>query len=222
MTDFVGKTFVIRVDGDWASGSTLVDDLQVLADAHVRPIVIAPDADGARALVRTINRSGNLAVGLSGSDAAMLPGRANGIGNVQIGILTTLTDAGYVPVIAPTAFAVFASDDLDILADDVARAVAAATFAARAIFFNRAGGVEDPATHRLLDELTPSEALVLADDDRVPNDLRAAMRAAALSVRDGIPAANIVDGHVPHATVVELLTAQHVGTRVTGGIYLAA
>jgi acetylglutamate kinase len=46
------------------------------------------------------------------------------------------------------------------------------------------------------------------------------MRAAALGVRGGIPAAQIVDGRVAHAALVEVLTDKHLGTQVTGGIIL--
>jgi acetylglutamate kinase len=222
--EFAGKTLVVRVDEPSVSteASTFVDDLSVLFGAHVRPIVVAPEPAAARLLVRTINRSANTAVALSGSDAAMLPESGGTIGRVQTGILQTLLDAGYVPVIEPTAFAVFGSEDAPLVADDVAAAVAAATDAVRVIFFHAAGGVEDPRTRSLIDELTPAEALTLADDSRLPSDLRIAIRAAALGVRSGVAAAQIIDGRVPHAAVIELLTARHVGTQVAGGIFLAA
>jgi len=224
MEAFAGKTFVVRVDAATAQDgrATLIEDLHVLCERSVHPIVVAPDARAARALVRTINRSTSIAVALCGSDAALLPQTPNGIGRVHTRILETLMAAGFVPVVEPTAFAVFGPDDARVAADDVAAAIGAACDAARAIFFHHAGGVSDPTTHRLIDELTPAEALALADDERVPEDLRAAIRAAARGVRNGIPAAQIVDGRVAHATVVELLTAQHLGTQVTGGIFLAA
>jgi acetylglutamate kinase len=222
--DFSGKTLVVRVDGPSVNteASTFVEDLTVLFDARVRPIVVAPEPAAARIIVRTINRSTNTAVALSGSDAGMLPESGGAIGRVQTGILQTLLDAGYVPVIEPTAFAVFSSEDAHLAADDVAAAVAAATDAIRVIFFHTAGGVADPRTRALIDELTPAEALNLANDPRLPADLRIAVRAAAVGVRSGVAAAQIVDGRVPHAAVIELLTARHVGTQVTGSIVLAA
>jgi acetylglutamate kinase len=215
---------VVRVDEATAGddASTFIDDLQFLIECRVRPIVIAPDPPAARGIVRTINRSTNIAVSLSGSDAALLPHTPGGLGRVQTGILRTLIDNGYIPVIEPTAFAVFSNDDTEVVADDVAAAIASACDAARAIFFHRAGGVPDPRTHDLIEELTPAEALELAKNDAVPEDLRFAIRAAALGVRSGVPAAQIVDGRVAHACVVEVLTTQHLGTQVTGGIVLAA
>jgi acetylglutamate kinase len=224
MEGFAGKAFVVRVDEEtaFATRTTFFDDLAFLAQRDVHPIVIAPTPRAGRALVRTINRSGNAAVGLSGSDAAMLPGTPDGIGHVQTGILQTLTSAGYIPVIEPTAFSVFAPRDNVVQADEVARAVAAATDAVRAIFFHALGGVTDPATASLITDLTPAEALAIADDARVPADLRTAIRAAALGVRGGVAQANIVDGRIAHATVVELLTAHHLGTRVTGSVFTGA
>src|SRR5580704_13386636 len=169
MDAFAGKAIVVRVDDESvrAAGSTLAEDLQLLCEAHVRPIVVAPDGAGARSIVRTINRSANVAVALSGSDAAILPQTPGGV-RVQAGLLQTLTGAGYIPVIEPTAFAVFSPGDARVAADDVAGAVAAAVDAVRAIFFHAAGGVNDPKTQALIDELTPAEALALADDARVP------------------------------------------------------
>ena len=220
MNAFAGKTFVLRVDESAANAdeSTLIDDLSFLAQSDVKPIVIAPNSGAARALVRTMNRAGNAAVGLSGSDAAMLPRAGSGIGNVQTGILTTLLSSGYIPVIEPTAFGVF-GEDLELAADDVAGAIAAATDATRAVFFHALGGVPDPKTLAVIAELTPAEALDLADDPRMPDDLRTAIRAAAFGVRAGVGAAQIVDGRVAHASIVELLTAHHLGTRVTGSVY---
>jgi acetylglutamate kinase len=152
----------------------------------------------------------------------MLPGGADGLGNVQTGILETLTGAGYIPVIEPTAFTVFPERDRLVAADEVARAVSSAIDAVRAIFFHALGGVPDPQTASLISELTPAEALAIAADPRVPADLQAAIRAAALGVRAGVAQAQIVDGRIAHATVIELLTAHHLGTRVTGSVFRAA
>ncbi len=223
MSAFAGKAFVVRIDEQTAfeDSSTLIDDLSFLASKQVRPIVIAPTACAARAFVRTMNRSGNTAVGLTGADAAMLPGGGSGIGRVQGGILQTLTCAGYIPIIEPTAFSIF-GEELALEPDEVAQAVAAATEAVRAIFFHALGGVPDPQTAALIDELTAAEALSIADDPALQRNLRAAVRAAALGVRAGVGAAQIVDGRIAHAAIIEILTQRHLGTQVTGGVYMGA
>ena len=38
-------------------GSTFFEDLQLLADAQVHPVVVAPEAPVAREIVRIVNRS---------------------------------------------------------------------------------------------------------------------------------------------------------------------
>jgi acetylglutamate kinase len=215
-----GRTMVIRVDDATlaSDGGTFYGDLTFLGNLGMRPLIVAPTPDAARAVVRAMNRTGDTAVGLSGADAGMMPAAGGGIGAVQTKLLTTLLDAGYVPVIEPMAMG-FAGKDVAVTADDAARALASAVGAARAIFFNDQGGVLDVQTQALLQELTPAEALEIADDVRVATDLRAAIRAAALGVRGGVGAAQICDGRVAHASICEFLTKRHLGTQVAGTVY---
>jgi len=212
---FSGRTFVMRIDGaGLAQRTTLQEDLAFMLERGIKPILIAPDADVARGYVRALNRHSNVAVGLSGADAALLPAA----GRVQTGILATLTGAGYIPVIEPTAFGI-GGNDVEVAADEVAAAIAGATEAARAFFFHESGGVLDPLTLDLIAELTPAEALALAERDDLDARLRAAMRAAARGVRAGVGAAQILDGRIAHATIVECLTEQHLGTQVIGSVF---
>ncbi|MEA2664846.1 MAG: glutamate N-acetyltransferase / amino-acid N-acetyltransferase [Candidatus Eremiobacteraeota bacterium] len=219
--DLQGRTIVIRVDDATlgADGATFFSDLVFLGNLGMRPVVVAPTADAARAVVRTMNRSGDSAVGLSGADAGMIPAaRGETIGNVGTKLLRTLLDAGYVPVIEPLAMS-FAGTDVAVGADEVTQALASAVGAARAIFFHDRGGVVDATTHELVAQLTPAEALTIAEDEALPLDLRTAIRAAALGVRGGVGAAQICDGRVAHAAIVEFLTARHLGTQVAGTVY---
>jgi len=218
--DLNGRTMVIRVDEATlgAEGATFFGDLGFLVNLGMRLVVVAPTQDAARSVVRTMNRSGDTAVGLSGADAGMIPSRGRSIGNVDTKLLRTLLDAGYLPVIEPLAFG-FTGNDVVVAADEVAGALASAVGAARAIFFNDQGGVVDAKTRLLVDQLTPAEALAVADDPLVAEDLRTAVRAAALGVRGGVGAAQICDGRVAHAAIVEFLTARHLGTQVAGTVY---
>ena len=151
--DLNGRTMVIRVDEATlgAEGATFFSDLVFLGNLGMRPVVVAPTKDAARAVVRTMNRSGDAAVGLTGADAGMIPAAsAETIGNVDPKLLRTLLDAGYVPVIEPMAFG-FAGNDVAVAADDVAQALASAVGAARAIFFHYQGGVIDAKTRTLVE-----------------------------------------------------------------------
>jgi acetylglutamate kinase len=220
---FTGRTFIVRVDATdiGSAETTVVSDIAFLAQRNVRPIVITPNALVASSWVRTINRNANVAVGLSGADAAILPAmHPDHIGTVQTRLLATLTAAGYVPVIEPTALAL-SGEEIAVDPDDVACAIAVATEAARIIFFYSGGGIIDPQTHALLNDLTPAEALILAESPELDQPLRTTIRAAALGVRAGVEAAQILDGRIAHATIVEMLTAQHLGTQVAGTVYVA-
>jgi acetylglutamate kinase len=223
MSDFAGQTVVLRLDEATleTDGTTLFSDIAFLSELGVRSVIVAPSVQSARSVVRLMNRTGDSAVGLSGADAGMIPA-ANGtqLGAVQTRLLTTLLAAGYVPVVEPLALGLFGKD-IAVGPDDVARALAQAIAATRAIFFHDAGGVIDVHTQMLIDELTPAEALALADDLSLADDLRAAIRAAALGVRGGVGAAQIVDGRIAHAAIVEFLTSRHLGTQVAGTVFMS-
>lgn len=215
------RSLVLRLDETTLAtdGTTLFSDLAFLRELGVRPIVVAPSPQSARNVVRLMNRTGDTAVGLSGADAGMIPAAAGSeVGAVQTRLLNTLLGAGYVPVIEPLALGMFGSD-IAVGPDAVASALAQAIAATRAIFFHDAGGVVDAQTQLLIDELTPAEALTLADDHTLDGDLRSAIRAAALGVRGGVGAAQIVDGRIAHAAIVEFLTSRHLGTQVAGTVY---
>jgi acetylglutamate kinase len=212
---------VVRIDESTLAtdGTTLYADLAFLVERGQRPIVVAPSAEAARTIVKTINRTSDAAVGVSGADAGMLPASGEGLGSVQTRLLHTLLGAGYIPVVEPLAFGMFGSD-VEVQADEVASAVARSMAAKRALFFHENGGVIDTLTRECIDQLTPAEALAIADDASLPLNLRTAMRAAALGVRGGVGAADILDGRIAHASIVELLTMRHVGTRVVGTVFM--
>jgi acetylglutamate kinase len=214
------RTLVLRLDESTLAtdGTTLFSDLTFLRELGVRPIVVAPSPESARNVVRLMNRTGDTAVGLSGADAGMIPASGPEVGAVQTRLLTTLLGAGYVPVIEPLALGLFGRD-VAVAPDAVASALAQAVAATRAIFFHDAGGVIDAQTRRLIEELTPAEALALADDGNLAADLCSAIRAAAFGVRGGVGAAQIVDGRIAHAAIVEFLTQRHLGTQVAGTVY---
>jgi acetylglutamate kinase len=222
LDSFVGRTFILRVDATdiGSTEATVASDISFLTEHQVRPIIVTPNASVASSWVRILNRNANVAVGLSGSDAALLPATGGDhLGTVQTRLLATLTAAGYIPIIEPIAFGL-SGDEISVDPDAVAGAIASATEAARVIFFNIAGGVIDPQTRALLNELTPAEALTLSESPDIDASLRAAIRAAALGVRAGVEAAQIIDGRIAHATIVEMLTAHHLGTQVTGSVYV--
>ncbi len=222
MTTWNGATVVLRIDeaSIEADAGTLYADLRLFLERGVRPVVIAPTAEAARAVVRIMNRSVDAAVGVTGADAGTVPAvNADAIGSIRTRFLRTLANAGYVPVMEPHAMGISGADVL-VDATELAGAVAVALDAERVIFFHAAGGVTDPETAATIDELTPAEALLLAESEDRPLSLRTALRAGAMGVRGGVGAAQIMDGRTKHAAVIEMLTARRLGTQVAGTVYL--
>ena len=165
-----------------------------------------------------MNRSRSTAVHVSGADAALFPSNGGEIASVQPALLQTLTQAGFIPVVEPSVYGPILAKEEPANADAIAGALGSAIEASRVIFFHPAGGLHDPLTHAIFEDLTPAEALALADDVRIDTSLRTTARAAALGVRAGVGAAQIINSRIAHACVVEVLTATHCGTQVTGGI----
>ena len=73
----------------------------------------------------------------------------------------------------------------------------------------------------VISELTSSEALALAQAGTLAPDQSQQLTAAALGVRSGVEAAQLLDLTVAHAALVEMLTARHLGTQIVSHIVLS-
>ncbi|TAM60529.1 hypothetical protein EPN52_04955 [bacterium] len=222
MDTFTGRTIVIRVEsGALDERTTFFSDLAFMLEQSLHPVVVTGQPGAAKRLAGRINQLGSAGVGLSGADAGLILAGSNAeIRAVNPALLHTLFASGYLPLIDPEGLTL-AAEGIRLQADDVARAVGAALEAKRVLFFHTGGGLADPLTSEVIADLTPAEALTLADSGTLDPELASTARAAARSVRGGVEAAEILDGGVAHAAIVELLTQTHLGTRVTGSIRIA-
>ena len=223
---FIGRTVVLRLDPEAAEASTLVSDLVFMRRIGVRPLVVhdASDRTTGPRLVGMINRVGGEAVGVDGTSAGTLIAANDADGNpvvrtVNAQLMSLLLEQGYIPVFAAQGAAI-SGLPMAIDGDDAARVLAQAMHAVRLLFPAHPGGV--PSTSEgIIDELTSSEALELAAKGTLSADLVRHLRAAALGVRSGVDAAQLLDLSAHHAAIVEILTAQHVGTQVVSNIVLS-
>lgn len=223
---FIGRTVVVRLDSESAHAQTLVEDLIFMRRIGVRPLVVH-DAQarsaGAR-LVALMNRVGGEAVGIDGTSAGTLIAATDGEGNhvvrtVNAQLMSLLLDQGYIPVFAAEGAAI-SGMPVPLDSAEAARVLAAATHAVRLLLPARRGGVPS-ASDGIINELTSSEALELAAAGTLGDDLKRDLVAAALGVRAGVEAAQLLDLSAAHASIVEMLTAQHVGTQVVSNIVLS-
>jgi acetylglutamate kinase len=173
-------------------------------------------------LVSLISREGGKAVGLCGKDGNMITARpqgAEGVGfvgevtNIDAGIVKSLVEDGYIPVISSVA-----SDETgqayNINADTVAGELAAALGAEKLILLTDTKGIlkdyQDPST--LLPKLDIQEARHLIDQGIVAGGMIPKVNCCVRSLAQGVGAAHIIDGRIPHALLLEIFTDLGIGS----------
>ena len=136
---------------------------------------------------------------------------------VDPAVLFPLLDAGYIPVISSVA-----ADDEgqahNINADTVAGELAAALQAEKLILLTDTAGIlqdrHDPDS--LIRQLTLADARQLIHDGVVAGGMTPKTECCIRALAQGVAAAHIVDGRVPHALLLEVFTDSGIGTMVVG------
>ena len=196
-------------------GATLEVAISVLAGLVNKEIVAA------------INGLGGRAVGISGVDGALIQsevknmelGYVGRVVKIDLALLETLLQAGYIPVVAPLGLHLGDKPDqvpqmLNINADVVAGEITAAIGAEKLIFLTDVAGIYDEQGN-LVPHLSPGEAEALlasgvASGGMIPK-LRACLRALSST-----QAVSIIGGKTPHALLKEIEEGG-VGTTIKGG-----
>jgi len=164
-----------------------------------------------------------VAVGVSGEDAGLLTvtpreaalGFVGDVSNVRAAVLERLLDQGLAPVVS-TIGADAGGHPYNINADEAARAIAAAMGAEKIVYLTAAPGlledVSDPSS--LVPRLTSAELRARLGDASISAGMIPKLKACADAVEAGVGTAHIIDGRVPHALLIELLTDEGIGTMV--------
>jgi len=188
-------------------------------------------------LVGLINRHGGRAVGLNGQDGRFIHARrmtlpendgtdlgfVGDIESIDIGLIELLLSRNFIPVIMPigvgadgTAYHI----NSDLLAGRLARVLEAE----KLILMTNVPGVRD-RSGKLVYVLPAAEAEAFLRDGVVDGGMRPRVAAALQAVREGVRSVHIIDGGVPSALLLEILTAEGVGTALrsdTGPHFLEA
>ena len=172
-------------------------------------------------LVAAINAHGNLAVGVSGSDAGTLVaepldpelGRVGKITRVNADYLETLMASEYIPVIATVA----QGEDggfFNINADVAAGHIAAAVHAHKVIFLTDVDGLYEDFSDKdsLISNLTMDECQAMLDAGEVDKGMIPKLESCIHALRGGVFRSHIINGTTPHSLLLELLTDAGVGT----------
>jgi len=171
-------------------------------------------------LLAAFAAAGVRACGITGLDGACLVAEraGNGLGlvgridRVNTQLWDTLTAQGFVPVMASLALGP-GGQILNVNADEVAVACAAAWLAERLVLLSDVDGVAG-ADGSVLRRLTPKDAEGLIASGVATGGMLAKLRAAGQAVGRGIPAVEIAPGHRPRV-LHRLLAGEACGTVVT-------
>ncbi len=177
-------------------------------------------------IVSGINQLGALAVGLSGVDGGLIEARLLGNGShglvgevskVNPDVLEPLLKEGYLPIISSVA-ATIDGQSHNINADTVAGELAASLGAEKLILLTDTPGIlkdtQNPSS--LIQQLKLSEARELIDKGIVNGGMTPKTKCCIRALAQGVAAAHIIDGRIPHALLLEVFTNSGIGTMVTG------
>jgi len=139
------------------------------------------------------------------------------VARVNPDVLEPLLARGYVPVISSVA-ANLEGESHNINADTVAGELAAALEAEKLVLLTDTPGIlrdrDNPAS--LIRQLRLSEARQLIHDGVVAGGMTPKTECCIRALAQGVAAAHIVDGRVPHALLLEVFTDAGIGTMVLG------
>ncbi|ALF54408.1 acetylglutamate kinase [Nostoc piscinale CENA21] len=181
-------------------------------------------------IVALINQAGGMAVGLCGKDGHLITARPQGqegigfvgeVSGVNIKILETLSSNGYIPVVSSVA-----ADDsgqaYNINADTIAGEIAAALGAEKLILLTDTRGIlkdyKDPST--LIPKVDIREARELIASGVVSGGMIPKVNCCVRSLAQGVRAAHIIDGRLPHALLLEIFTDVGIGTMISGSHFV--
>ncbi|MFQ5847792.1 MAG: acetylglutamate kinase [Candidatus Methylomirabilales bacterium] len=210
---------------------TFIDGLRVTDPETMRIVETVMVGSINQDIVGLVNRNGGRAVGLSGKDGNFIRARkaehrkGKGVDTelVDLGlvgevvavdprVVRSLEETGFIPVIAPTGV-----DDegitYNINADLAAGEIAAALGAEKLIFLTDMDGILDQVG-RLLSTLGRGEVEKLVEAQVISRGMIPKVKACLRALEGGVRKTHIINGTIPHALLLELFTAEGVGTEV--------
>jgi acetylglutamate kinase len=201
--------------------STFVEGLRVTDDETMDVVEMVLGGKVNREIVELIHQGGGRAVGLTGSDGGMLRvrrkmvdgkdlGRVGEIVSVDPRAIRAVSDANFVPVIAPIG----ADDDgltYNVNADEAAGALARALEAEKLMLLTDVEGVKD-AKGDLIHQLSVEQVRKLIREGTIQGGMIPKVECCIEALSGGVSRAHIIDGRMLHAVLLEVFTDGGVGT----------
>jgi acetylglutamate kinase len=177
-------------------------------------------------VVELINQAGGKAVGLTGQDGMfirakkmLLASKDNGqvdlgqvgeIESIDPAVISALELGGFIPVVAPIGTGADGTT-YNINSDLVAGKLAEILRAEKLVVLTNTPGVLDK-NGKLLTGLTPRKIDDLVAKGVISGGMLPKIGSALDAARAGVKSCHIIDGRVPHALLLEVLTDEGVGT----------
>ena len=214
--------------------TNFVSGLRVTDEETVEIAEMVLDGKVNSEIVNLLNHRGVKAVGISGKDAGLIRakkklatvydgddkkkvdiGYVGQVEDVDTGILDDLLEGGYIPVIAPIGV----DEDgmsYNINADYVAAEIAGALHAEKLLLLTDIEGVYKDYHDKtpFLSSLTQSEAREYIKTGVISGGMIPKIEACLRALDAGAGKSHIIDGRLPHAILLELLTSKGIGTQV--------
>ena len=135
------------------------------------------------------------------------------VNRIKIQEIKKLLSKGIVPVISPIGLD-SNLQSLNINADIVAGKVAQALKAEKLILLTDVKGINDK-NGKILSKVSPTKANKILKNGIVNGGMTPKLLAAVESTKGGVKSAHIIDGRIPHALMLEILTKEGVGTLIS-------
>ena len=184
-------------------------------------------------IVSLINDSGGMAVGVTGKDGNLIRarrmeltetnegsvgpetidiGQVGEVESINEAVLESLIDGDFIPVIAPIGVGPN-GESLNINADLVASGVAQHINAEKLVLITNTPGILDENNDPIA-SLSRKKAASLISQGVIKGGMLPKARCALDAVEGGVQSAHIIDGRVPHALLLEVLTDSGIGTLI--------
>ena len=204
--------------------SAFVDGVRVTDEETVGVALMVLAGKINKTLVNLIELKGGSAIGLSGLDGHMLEakikkpelGYVGQITNVNVRPILDVIDKGYIPVVSTVGYD-GAGNLYNINADTAAARIAGELGAESLIAMTDIAGIlkdkNDPST--LISSIKVSDLPGLISDGVIQGGMIPKAECCRSAIEWGVNRVFIIDGRVPHAILIEMLTNEGIGTMFT-------
>ena len=209
--------------------STFIQGMRVTSPAVMEVVEMVLGGLVNQQIVSLLNRHGGQAVGLSGKDSNLIVARPLTMTNPDTGVPVDLGQVGEVaaihrdiidinqdsrmiPVVSPIGIGTD-HQSYNINADLAAGKLAESLNAEKFILLTDIEGIQDKSG-QLLPRLNATQVNDLITDRTISGGMLPKIQCALDAVHAGVGSCQIIDGRVPHAVLLELLTDEGVGTMI--------